>query len=154
MKLGVRTLQVLAVILALAWIALAGWIASGCADHHGRGILDLRGDGVAPPAQEQGALYVRAGLPLPHGPVTVSYTPKVPGFTGPGNHTTVFSNGEVVCFVDRWDALPHELLHAAMLRNGDPSGDSDHASYQWQHKLLWPPGSLPPPAVAKFLSSP
>jgi hypothetical protein len=118
--------------------------------------LDLRanGPGAQAEADAQGRAYLAAGLPAPGGPVWVGYFPPLnPNVVGAGNHTTTEGSGpsfRVICWVDRWDALPHELLHAALLW-ARTDGDPGHWSWRWGSPLLWPPGSRRPPFVVAVI---
>lgn len=96
----------------------------------------LQGDEGA--VREAERAYLAAGLPPLSREIRVRVLsapgispPVLPaGSAGPGAlGGTWLPSGDVDVSEPRW--LPHELLHAAFVLGGDPSGDSQHRDPRW-----------------------
>lgn len=131
---------------------ISAWAHVSCGPAHPHARLDLRANGPAAQAlvDEQGALYLAAGLPCPGGTVRVVLLPPTPaGISPPGSHTSV-EGGVPVCWCDQLNAVPHEMLHAALILAGG-DGDGEHRDPRWAAEILWPPGSRRPPWVVGLI---
>ena len=139
--MGPRALQALCWLLGLALVVACALCAFGCGPSSrppGQHVpvRVLVGDEAAVRSAE--AAYLKAGLP----PLTRQISVRV--LAAPGISPPVLPAGTAVpgalggTWLPSGDVdvseprhLPHELLHAAILLGGDPTGDRQHRDPRW-----------------------